>query len=330
MKQRVGSVARWVFTIAVLIYLFRYRVDVARLGETLRAVRLEWIAAALVCFGVIVAGGTLRWWVLLRAQTIEIPGRRAVAINFVGMFFNSFLPSGTGGDVVKAYYTVRESPNRKTEAALTILVDRVVGLLGLFTITVVMVALHASWLWERPNLRWPAIFAVGLMGGVFGVLAWTMRHSNGGGDSWLARRAKGTRFAPHLERVVESWRSYAGRKRALGIAFAISLVAHAANLAAGACIGASLGIEGVDWARYFLLIPIVNTIASLPITVSGIGVREEMYRRSLAELGVASEPSVALGLLSYAMQLAWSLVGGVVYIFWKPERHLLAHAKDSR
>lgn len=329
MNKRLGGIARWLLTVAILAYLFGYKVDARPMWETICGVNWLWFSAALAFYGLNIVGGIVRWRFLLRAQSIRIPTPRVTVLFFIGLFFNSFLPTGTGGDVVRAYYATREAPAHKPEVVMTILMDRLMGLLGLFSITLVMIVTHAGWIWERPGLRWPSLLVVGLMVAALVGLALTLRPSRNGRGSWLARKAQASRFAEQFHRAVESYRSYAGHTRALGWAMIVSVLLHLANLAAGVCIGASLGIEGVDWVKYFLLVPIVNTIASLPITVSGIGVREEMYRRTLAELGVASEPSVALGLLSYAMQLAWSLVGGVVYLLWKPERHLLAHAEDS-
>ncbi len=73
----------------------------------------------------------------------------------------------------------------------------------------------------------------------------------------------------------------------------------------------------------------INTIASMPISISGFGLREGMYTLMFGDLGVSAGNAVALGLLSYVTQFVWSLFGGLVYLFWKHEPHMLQHAKED-
>ena len=63
---------------------------------------------------------------------------------------------------------------------------------------------------------------------------------------------------------------------------------------------------------------------ALPITPSGLGVRENLFVFMLADpsIAVAATPALSLSLLAYAGSLLWSLVGGVVYLMFREKHHL--------
>jgi uncharacterized protein (TIRG00374 family) len=77
----------------------------------------------------------LRWWILLRTQSIYISYWAAVRLHFLGLFYNNFMPSSVGGDFIRAWYVTKHT-DRKFEAALSVFVDRVIGLLSTVVIAV--------------------------------------------------------------------------------------------------------------------------------------------------------------------------------------------------
>ncbi|MDA0842098.1 MAG: lysylphosphatidylglycerol synthase transmembrane domain-containing protein, partial [Planctomycetota bacterium] len=86
-----------------------------------------WIAMAAVCLLVGICVTALRWYLLLKAQGIRISYWNSLRLTFVGIFFNTFMPGGTGGDLVKAYY-VWDSGSKRAAAVTTVFLDRVIGL----------------------------------------------------------------------------------------------------------------------------------------------------------------------------------------------------------
>ena len=87
----------------------------------------------------------LRWWVLVRAQRFEFPQREAIRLGFIGLVANYVAPGSVGGDIVKAILMARGQPSRRAVAVATILLDRIVGMLGLFIVGSVISAL----MWNR-------------------------------------------------------------------------------------------------------------------------------------------------------------------------------------
>ena len=56
------------------------------------------------------------------------------------MFYNQFLPGGTGGDIIKSYYLLKETPDKKAGALLAVVFDRFIGLVALVAITATLIA----------------------------------------------------------------------------------------------------------------------------------------------------------------------------------------------
>ncbi len=89
----------------------------------------------------------MRWTVLLRTNDFNVSYKQTLPLTLIGIFFNFALPSGVGGDLVKGYYLLKRSVGKKTVAATTLLMDRIIGMYGLLLLaTAVMLV-------DYPTLR---------------------------------------------------------------------------------------------------------------------------------------------------------------------------------
>ena len=113
----------------------------ASLWAVFRTISVTWFFLAVLCMGVVCLVGTIRWQLILQVQGLDLKFSRVVSIFFVGMFFNAFLLGSTGGDVIKAWYVAHETHHKKAEAIITVIVDRLIGLLVLFVIALVMMSI---------------------------------------------------------------------------------------------------------------------------------------------------------------------------------------------
>src|SRR5207248_7340478 len=94
-----------------------------------------------------------RWQILLRVQKIRISFPRIAGLFFIGMFYNQFLPGGTGGDIIKSYLLLKETPDKKAGALLAVVFDRLIGLVALVAITVTLISLRFDILSKTPETR---------------------------------------------------------------------------------------------------------------------------------------------------------------------------------
>lgn len=278
-----------------------------------------WAAVwSLVFMGATIVLGTLRWRMVLRVHGIHLTIGRALEISLVAHFFNSFLLGSTGGDLMKAYYAARETRNRKTEAVVTVLVDRLLGLLSMLLFAAVMMLPNWSLLAGHRRLAALAGVVVAmLLGGlaVAGVSFW-------GGLSrrwpqareWLRRLPKGE----WLERALEACRQFGQEPRCLVQAFALSMVLNVMCVLQIWALARGLDLT-IHPVALSLVVPVIICIAALPLTPSGLGLRENIYVWMLAvpEINIPATQALSLSLLAYAGSLFWSLVGGLVYLLFR-------------
>ena len=131
-KKTIVTILQIVVTVGILGWIFH---DPKKRADMWDAVHHDllwmWILGGVLAYGIVEILGATRWLVLLRVQNIHIPWVRLVRLLMIGIFFNQVMPGGTGGDVVKIFYLLKETPNKKTQALLAVLMDRPIGLIGL-------------------------------------------------------------------------------------------------------------------------------------------------------------------------------------------------------
>jgi len=294
-----------------------------QLGRMLVQVKPGAFIASLGFMGLTVFLGILRWRMVLRVQGLNLPFRRAAEISLVAHFFNSFLLGSTGGDLLKAYYAARETHHKKTEAVTTVFVDRLLGLFTMLLFAVLMMVPNLTLLFTHRRLGAIAGFIL-LMAAAGGVVVWL---AFWGGLSrrlprareWLRKIPKGELVEQSLAACREFGRQPGFLLRAMGLSMALNLacVLQVWTLS----VGLGLSISPVALS---VIVPTIICISALPITPSGLGVRENLYVLMLAtpEIHVAATSALSLSLLAYAGSLLWSLAGGAVYLGLKDSQHL--------
>ena len=300
-----------------------------KLWATLSFVHLPGLGLSLVCMGMTILLGVIRWRMVLALQGLPLPFARTAEISLVAHFFNSFLLGSTGGDLLKAYYAARETHHKKAEAVTTVFIDRLVGLFAMLLFACLMMAVNFAQVRENPPLRALAWLIFLMMVGCTtmvslslwgGVSRWWPR-----ARQWLRQRPKGELFERGLEaaRLMGKDRLLLARVLMLSMALNVFCVLQVMALA----WGLNLSISPKD---LFVIVPAIVCISALPITPSGLGIRENLYVLTLGVPGIKVEATaaLALSLLAYAGSLAWSMLGGIVYVARK-DRDRLAEIAES-
>ena len=293
------------------------------LGRTLRGVNPVALAVSFALMGGTLVVGMVRWRMVLRVQGLNLPFNRVAEISLVAHFFNSFLLGTAGGDVMKAYCAARETHHKKTEAVVTVFVDRVLGLWAMLVFATVMIAPNFQ-LFLQSGLRTTAtvIVAMTLAASGFVLLAFRGGVSKqwSGARAWLRRLPKGE----WLERSLDSCRKFGQERGFVPRVLALSMLLNVLCVLQFFVLARGLPGANVSFLALCLVVPMVICISALPIAPSGLGVRENMFVQLLAAqaIGVAATPALSLSLLAYAGSLFWSLVGGVVYLMFKQKHHL--------
>ncbi|MFH0965098.1 MAG: lysylphosphatidylglycerol synthase transmembrane domain-containing protein [Planctomycetota bacterium] len=251
----------------------------------------------------------MRWWVLLRIQGVDLSPWDTIRYSYIGLFFNSILPGLTGGDLVKAYYVVKRT-HRKTHAFATVVLDRLSGLfaMGILTVIAMSLSLDQAVLRQYPIPEAVYLFmALALVGGsVF----YSRRLRSVFRVEAIIARLPLSRVLREFDEALFLYRYH--HKAALAVLVA-SLLIQLLSFFIQFLYGRSLGITQLGYEHYLLFLPIIYFVSSLPISLSGLGVREASFAFLFGLIGVPASLAVMLSLIFFFLQTLSSLPGGVFY-----------------
>ena len=284
-------------------------IDLLAFWERVKGMHPGWIVLALAAYAATQSVAVWRWNRLLRAQHIEVEQRRLTESIWVSMFFNNFLPSNIGGDVVRIADTA-PAAGSKTLATTVILVDRALGLSALVIIAssgalvATLLGVHipgARWLWLAAAIGAVAAIFVIAMPQLVSHLLMPVRALN---REWLTERAQ------RLEEAVIKFRN---APTALLGAFAGALVVQITVVAFYLLTAEGLSVP-LPIFLGAVLIPVSLVVQMAPVSINGFGVREAVFAFFFRRFGLPTDAAVALSLVSTGMVMGLSLVGGFFFL----------------
>ncbi|PYJ51337.1 MAG: hypothetical protein DME83_07510 [Verrucomicrobia bacterium] len=323
MKKILVTLFQLAVTIAVLYWVYHDPEKRAQMVEALRNAQYHWVAIGILAYVLVEIAAAFRWHVLLKVQGIHLSLPRLSGLFLIGMFYNQFLPGGTGGDIIKSYFLLKETADKKAGALLAVVFDRFIGLVALVAITGGLISLRFDFLSQTLETRRLLWLLLMLLGGSIVVLLSTFVITGFNLVHSLPKKF------PGREKLIEisaAYHLYAHHWPATLVAFGASVVAHLATFATFLCAAYALG-AAVPLVNFFAVMPIERTISALPISFAGIGLREKVLQIMLHGLcGVPEATAILIGSLSFLIVLICCLPGAIVYFFYKPSG-VIKHVK---
>jgi uncharacterized membrane protein YbhN (UPF0104 family) len=273
-----------------------------------------WIAGGVFLAGVTVLLTAVRLWVLLWAQGIRITLWRAVELTLIGNLFNLLAVGSIGSDAARIFLLIRDHPERKMAVTLTVMFDHLVGLVAMSLVFFVLTAgrfdalasqsdqtkaiLHFAWIF----------FSGGLIGiALMFVLSAPLIHDR------IKGKLMGTRFAGlrHFPEALDVYRRKWGFAVIATIAAIVMLPVYYASFWCGARAAGSM----VEAAPILVAMPVVDMLSAMPLSISGLGVREVSMKILMEDLtGMKADVAVAASLIGFVCMLVWSLLGGLLFL----------------
>lgn len=296
----------------------------------LGGIRMGWFLIGTGLWGVLLVLAAVRWRVLLLAAGIRTSLSNAIRLCFVGYFFNNVMPGVTGGDVVRGALITRGLESDRWKAALSVIVDRIIGLIALLTLAAIV--LGWGLFFDSEESRYPNVLGKG----VFLVLSATLL----GGAAYLSRRVReflgierwlsklpGGSTLTKIDGALSVYRNSLPR---LATAYFMSIPLQICGVLSFWAIGEALGAE-IRIADDFVIFPVVQTISAIPVAPAGWGVGEWLYGTSFELFGSTFTLGVAVSILfRLTTQLGFGLIGGLVWVTSsqrKREVHLIPSEK---
>lgn len=267
-----------------------------------------------------VALGSFRWWLLLRGAKVPVPWRRTAELQMVGMFFNTTMPGSVSGDLVKAVYVVRDQRGQKrTASALAIILDRVVGLMGLFSIAGIASLFFLRSVAGSPVLGSMAVAVSLCCLGMLVFLAIVFYPHRPGKDPFLRLlRSKPPVIAPVFAlvlKVYEALRAYRDHPKQLLGAWAASVAIQSAGVAYYWFTTIVLTGQTPPVPEFAIVLPFGMIATVIPVAPGGLGVGHLAFEKLFALIGLAGGANV-FNVITLG-QLAMNLSGVIPYLFMR-------------
>ncbi|MCP4428387.1 MAG: flippase-like domain-containing protein [Chloroflexi bacterium] len=313
MRKHLSTLLKIGVTVVGII-LIATKMDLSQIAAVLVKINWAWFALAL---GLVTASLFLRayrWQLLLRGLGVHAPFKRLANLYFVGNFFNAFLPSGFGGDVMRVVEAARNIP--VGVAAGTVLVDRLTGLLMLFVMGLLALPFRPDSFSAEQTWIVAAVSVLGLIAG-FVLLEGSLIRRFG---DWLPGKLSPVGDGP-IAQVLAAVQGCGWT--AVFQALAVSTLFNLTLTAWWWMAGIALGFQ-ISYGYYLLVIPILSITLLVP-SISGLGVRENIAPFLFAPAGLIGEEAAALSLLVFLLMRIASLFGAPVYVI----SHLRQNKKET-
>ncbi|MDD5459226.1 MAG: lysylphosphatidylglycerol synthase transmembrane domain-containing protein [Phycisphaerae bacterium] len=322
-KKYISYFARFAVAAGALYWTFRGE-DLEKIGKLLTSIGPVIFIAAFAIYILSQIIFVLRWYLLLSVQGIKIGFPAAVKLHFIGLFYNNCLPSSIGGDLLRAWYVTKHTEKR-LEAALSVFVDRVVGLAGIAIMAFVSYLfiphhgneqsfdLSSFNIIERIiSYRW---YFVGFFG--FFILLILVTYSNRKGRVALNRSLSLIREHGRMifDRTGKAFAVYYNKKMALLGALLLTFACQSIFIIGLWLVGRKIG-AGVSFKYYLIFFPISWLIGALPVSIGGLGIMEWWLKTAFSQ--ICGVPSTSASALAISQRLLWilaSLPGAVIHLF---------------
>jgi uncharacterized protein (TIRG00374 family) len=317
--QRPGVSRALKLGISGLLFAFiLWKVDLSRVIEQFGKFQLGHAVWGTVLFAVSCVAGGIQWDLLLKGQGIRLPLRKAMSFYFVGLYFSNFLPANLGGDVIRVYDVHRSGGNTEGAVAATFF-DRLFGLVAL-AILAVLAALSSLTVLQNEVVMASGLGLAVILAAVLGL---TFSRTLARRVDWLLQPFGFAGLRTRLKAVYESAYAYRSKSGLLWGVTGVALVVQVLRVLVHYECAVALGID-IPMKYYFLFIPVIAILIALPISINGIGVRENSGVFFFAQAGVSPPEAFSMGFLAYLVGVVVSLVGGVLFLVRGPvEREMV-------
>lgn len=302
------------FSVAIILIswmVYKGMLDLTVLSNLIHPVNFM-IAAGLVFLNIF--SNNIRWTFLLKSKQFALGNKDTLPLSLIGLFFNYAFPGGVGGDVVKGYYLLKDHQDKRTDAAITILLDRLFGLFGMFFISAMIILTHAEEFLATPELTFLGFSVLALFIGMslFFALSLSDRVSRHPFVEKFFDLIPGGAF---LFKIYSSIQGYRRDLKTLFYALILSLLTQFSVITFIWFIVGITAPTPISFMVWVFIVPLGLISTILPITPAGIGVGQAaVYYLYKLYTGESSQAGVNAFTAYQVILFCWGLVGVYFYL----------------
>lgn len=307
------------FVLLVLLFKFN-KIELGELARDIRGTDKGLLFLGCVILLVTHIIGFLRWRMLLKAAGMHIQFKKLISCFCGGMFFSIFLPSTIGGDVVRTADLAGHTKKTK-EVIATVFLDRLSGYIGLVAVVLFAFFLNPRMLEDRVVFLSVSVI-IGLL--IVIILVLFNKPIYRGATAFFSRPGRASKVKEMIRDLHHEIHIFRHRPQMVAYNLLLSFAIQAILPVSAYLIALSLGIN-VKFINFFVFLPIIGAVTLLPVSIGGLGLRENLYAFYFAKVGVSKQLSVALSLLSFSFVILLGAIGGVIYVLTVHYRRVQHH-----
>jgi len=302
---------KFIFSLAIIAILLIYKTSIKEIFDVLKKADLIWLLVSFSLHSIGLLISAYRWQILIHAQGDHVPLGFLAKSYLVCSFFNNFLPTRFGGDVIRIWDGSRYSRSLLKSSAI-ILVERLTG------ISVLLIFAFTASLFRLEMAQKIPVIWVALLLSLFGLILvavffmpFFVKYLKKIPDKGILPKIK-QKILTFRETILiyRDKKTYFFRALIWALVLQINVIIHYY------LIGKALHLN-IHLLDYFIFVPVVLLILSIPITINGLGLREGSYIEIFQFYGIAASTAFSFALIDVAFGFIVGIVGGVIYIIRK-------------
>lgn len=249
-----------------------------------------------------------RWKILLQAQGFAVPLIETIRAYTIGIFFNSFLPGVMSGDFMRAL-DISDRVRSYTQSLLILFVERLTGMIALLILALTALPLMGWDMVEQTGTLWILVaVTIGVLIISLTFLSQPFRRL----ATYVSTMGPLRRLRGIIGKITETSAVFSDRMAPVYGCVAISVIFQANVVLHFYLIAEALDF-GLPLILYFALIPVSLFIMMIPISVNGIGVREQAFIVLFGAFGIPASATISLAWIALAFVLIQAVAGGIVF-----------------
>jgi uncharacterized protein (TIRG00374 family) len=299
LSNKLSLFVRVAVSVGLIAYMLT-RLDLENMLRFLRRADLGLVFLTLVTVVVDRSFMVLRWMKLVEALDIHVPAARVVKIFFLSTFFGSFLPSGVGGEAVRAVSFSRLT-ERGVETVASVVMDRLLGLLSMLLMGLISLTVFYR-VYPHPALV--GVVVILMIGVVFALTLGLSRRMHarfaaGASEGWLTRAAR-------------AMGRYRDRPGTLAAVLLLSLGVQTLRVLQAYLMSEAMAL-GTPFIYFLCFIPPILVVTMVPISVGGWGTTNVAYVALFSQVGMDPDGAFVLSVVILALGVVGNLPGGLIY-----------------
>jgi len=318
-KETFSLLLRLGLSVALLFYLFK-KIDLDKMGSILKEANFFYLLAAMFLMFVIYFLILIRWNIVIRYLGIRVPFKSVARCFLIGSFFNLFLPTSTGGDVMKTLGLFQDT-SEKTKVVASVLLDRIFGLVAL--VIVAIVAFISAY-----KIAYDEFLLIAISIIFFGTVLGISFLFNERFYSFVCQIFN--RFPVVKDKLMElHYAIVLIKEKKQALFFAIGLSCFIQILLAITFYLTARGLhQDIGLIYCIIFVPLICVASAFP-SIGGLGVRDVSSVYLFSKVGVAAATAASMSLINFLFMVIIGLIGAIVYVCSLSHRRVQCCSSDS-